>query len=181
MVLVAGGFATAVGVFWVRYENKFGTIDKSRESLSWDPDQSNATSTIYANPAYGVSLNLPGKWVHTRPPYKCFCTLSGPGKFVTMFWPLFPAPSPSVDAEAASISTNYRTRAGWILQSNESTPINRRPARLLRYKISNLHSDFMLVLVKQWPVMYASGITGPESSDEWQQIGDALPHALTIQ
>ncbi len=186
LLVVVGGPLFGARAWWGRYVAKFNTIDKTRESLSWEPSESQPMFTIYANPVYGVSLNLPGQWVRIQSPYKSFCTLigspdAGSDHFDVMFSPIFPALSLSIDADANAIRDRYN-RQGWTLQSEESIRINGKRARVFHFATSVQRLDLDLVLVKKWPVTYAIAFTGDSTQQAgWQRLRDALPQSLQIK
>ena len=172
--------------WWGHYVARFNSIDKTRESLSWEPSESQPMFTVYANPAYGVSLNLPGQWVRVQSPFKSFCTLigspdAGPGRFDVMFWPIFPALATSIDPDANAVRDRY-IKLGWTLKSEEWTRVNGRRARVLRFAASVQRRDLDVVMVKKWPVTYALAFTGASTQQNgWQRLRDSLPQSLAIK
>src|SRR5208282_3739703 len=142
-------------------------------------------STTYTNPAYGVTLKLPGRWMRVRPPYPSFCTLAGdpsdgPSRFDVMFWPIYTASPASLDDEANMMAVMYQRNAGWTFRGGESLQINGRYARILRFSTSP-RDDLTLVVVKKWPATYGLLFTGPgDATEDWQHLRAALSQSIEI-
>src|SRR5271154_3555416 len=81
LIVVVVGFVAVVGGLSFYYASKYTAIDKSHDSMSWDPDQSEAVSTTFESPAAGVSLKLPGKWEISATATNYLCHLVNPDHF----------------------------------------------------------------------------------------------------
>jgi|GEM_PF-5194605 hypothetical protein len=186
IVLFVGSVAGAAGL-WVHYAAKFNKIDKTHEVPSSDTSRAGDLSTIYTNPAYGVTLKLPGQWRRARAPFRSFCTLAGSPdggltRLYAMFWPIFTGAPASVDTESNMIAAGYRRNAGWTLLGSESIQINGRDARMLRFSIPQGNAELALIVVNKWPATYALAVTGPSNApDAWQRLRAALPQSIEIK
>jgi hypothetical protein len=181
LIVVVVGLVAVVGGLSFYYASKYTAIEKTHDSMSWDPDQSEAASTTFESPAAGVSLKLPGKWELSKTPTNYLCRLVNADHFSAALEVDFPALTPSVDGVAARVATHFETISHWTLIRDESLQVNGLPAHLLRMN-SQRNVDVDIVLVKKWPVNYDLTIAGrPDATDEWQRIEDALPQAITIK
>lgn len=185
VVLIAVGMIVAsmigAGVWLVRFSVKFGVIDHTRESISWDPNQSRAVSTTYANPAYGVALTLPGQWDSPKAPQNFLCHLYASNGFNAVLKAAFPELNPSIDSVAAINVSILQGRDNWTFDGEESAELSGLPARILHFTTPK-HVDCDVILVKRWPVTYALSIAGPaDATADWQRIRGAFPEALQIK
>lgn len=179
LVIVVTGFAVS-GILFVRYAAKFAEIDRTQESLSWDGAPGEVLHTTYKNPAYGVTLTLPGAWKPTQGATRFLCHLNGPDRFNAVFGASFPVLTPSVDSDASLVANRYETIDGWVLNSQESTTISGLPAHILRLT-SRRSVGVDLVMVKKWPVVYELSVAGPSAdSEHWRIVRAALPQAIHI-
>ena len=181
LVIVVAGFAVS-GTLLVRYTGKFTEMDRTRESLSWDGAQGEVAHTTYKNPAYGVTLTLPGRWLPSKTPVTdpYLFHLVAFDRFNAVFWPDFPAFTSSVDEDATRFVRGYEAR-GWRLDSEESTSVSGLPAHVLRF--GSPRGNFAdLVIVKKWPVLYTLSVAGPASDlDHWKMVRAALPQAIQMK
>jgi hypothetical protein len=181
LIVVVVGLVAVVGGFSFYYASKYAAIDKTHDSLTWDPQQSNALFTTFESPAGGVTMKLPGEWEMSRNPTKYLCHLVNPDNFSAVLELDFPALTPSLDADASQVATRYETGAQWTLIREESFQVNGMPAHLLRFDTQR-NVDVDIVMLKKWPVDYGLSIAGrPDATDEWQRIEAALPQAITIK
>jgi hypothetical protein len=179
LVIVVAGFAVS-GTLLIRYAAKFTQMDRTRESLSWDGGPGPVLHTIYRNPAYGVTLILPGAWKPGHAPTPYLCHLIGFGRFSAVFAAAFPAFSSSVDGDAALVTKRYEAN-GWTLNSEESTTIRDLPAHIL-HLTSHRALDVDVVMVKKWPVDYELSVAGQSAdSEQWEIIHAALRQAIQIR
>ncbi|MGA2509307.1 MAG: hypothetical protein ABSG27_03690 [Candidatus Acidiferrales bacterium] len=180
LAIVVAGFVSA-GIMLVRYASKFGSMDRTHESLSWEPNQGDAVSTTYANPKYGVTLKLPGRWEFSPTPTKYLCHLLSSDGFNAVFELDFPVLTPSVDSDAAMVARRYEGRDGWTLDSEESLEVSGLPAHVLR-TTSPRKIGINVLLVKKWPLVYGLDVAGPaDAADEWQRLRAALPQSIEIK
>jgi len=172
--------AVATVVFLARYSGKFLQADKTRESLSWDGAPGEILRTTYTNPAYGLTLKLPGQWLPSKTPTRFLCHLVGFGRFHAVLETDFPVLTASIDQDANLVARRYETAQGWTLNSDEPTHVSGLPAHMLRLTTPR-GVDVDLMLVKRWPVDYGLSVAGPAGdSDDWQRIRQALPPSLEI-
>src|ERR1700689_2222969 len=132
LIVVVVGLVAVVGGLSVYYASKYAAIDKTHDSLTWDPQQSNALSTTFESPAGGVTMKLPGEWEMARNPTKYLCHLVNPDHFNVVLEVDFPELTPSVDVDASQVAMRYETRNQWTLIREESLLVNGVPAHLLR-------------------------------------------------
>lgn len=179
LVIVVAGFAVS-GTLLVRYMAKFAEIDRTHESLSWDGAPGEILHTTYTNPAYGLTLKLPGRWLPSERPASdpyLFHLVAFDG-FHALFWPEFPVLTSSVNEDAARFVRGYETR-GWRLDSEESTSVSGLPAHVLRFDSPRGNAD--LVIVKKGPALYTLSVAGPASDlDHWKMVRAALLQAIQI-
>jgi len=181
LIVVVVGFVAVVGGLSFYYASKYTAIDRTHDSLSWDPEQSNAQFTTFESLGAGVTLKLPGKWELSANPTKYLCHLVNPDHFNAVLELDFPALTSSIELDAAQVTARYQTRNRWTLIRDESLEVNGLPAHLLRMN-SQRNVDVDIVLVKKWPVDYGLSIAGrPDATDEWKRIEDALPQAITVK
>jgi hypothetical protein len=187
VIVVVMSCAGTAAFLWIHYSARYTNIDKSRETLSFDLDQSQAPFTTYTNPPYGVTLTLPGRWARIRPPINCFVTLggspdSGATHFDAMFWPVFTGVPSQVDTQAQLISAAYSVAAGWKLEKSESMEINGRYARVMSFATQQRNLSLTLVVLNKGSVTYSLVLVGPSNApDAWRQLEDALPNAIAVQ
>jgi hypothetical protein len=180
-VIAFAMLAVGTVVVLFRYSSKFLQADKTRESLSWDGAPGEILHTTYTNPAYGLTLKLPGQWLPSKTPTKFLCHLVGFGRFHAVLETDFPVFTSSVDGDAALVARRYETAQGWTLNSDEPARVSGLPARVLRLTTPR-GVDVDLVLVKRWPVVYGLSVAGPAGdSDDWQRVRQALPQSLEIR
>jgi hypothetical protein len=180
LVIVVAGFAVS-GTLLVRYASKFTQMDRTHESLSWDGAPGETGHTIYKNPAYGVTLTLPGAWTPSKHPTRYLCHLVGFNRFNAALEADFPVLTPSIDSDAALVAKRYETNQGWTLNGEESTSISGLPAHVLHMAGSS-GIDVDLVMIKKWPVDYGLSVAGPTAdSEHWKAVRAALPQAIEIK
>ena len=181
LIVVVVGLVAVVGGFSFYYASKFSAIDKTHDSLTWDPQQTNALFTTFESPSARVTMKLPGEWEWSKTPTKYLCHLANPDHFNAVLEVDFPALTPSVDVDASQVAMRYETGAQWTLIREESFQVNGIPAHLLRFD-THRNVDVDIVMLKKWPVDYGLSIAGrPDATDEWQRIEAALPQAITIK
>jgi hypothetical protein len=181
LIVVVVGLVAVVGGLSVYYTSKYTAIDKTHDSLTWDPQQTNALVTTFESPAGRVTMKLPGEWEMSKTPTKYLCHLVNPDHFNAVLEVDFPALTPSIEVDASQVAMRYETGAQWTLIREESLLVNGVPAHLLHLDTHrNVNVD--IVMLKKWPVDYSLSIAGrPDATDEWQRIEDALPQAITIK
>jgi hypothetical protein len=181
LIVVVVGLVAVVGGLSIYYSSKYTAIDKSHDSLTWVPEQSDARFTTFESPGVGVTLKLPGKWEPSKTPTKYLCHLVNPDNFNAVFEVDFPILTPSVDVDATQVATRYETANHWTLIRDESLEVNGLPAHLLRMNTQrNVVVD--IVMIRKWPVDYGLSIAGrPDATADWQSIEDALPRAISIR
>jgi len=181
LIAVAVALVAVVAGFSIYYSSKYAAINRTNDSISWDPDHSDAVFTTFESPSAGVTLKLPGKWELSKTPTKYICHLVNPANFNAVLELDFPSLTPSIDVDAAQVTTRYETKNQWTISRDESIEVNGFPAHLLRMDTHrNVYVD--IVLVKKWPADYGLSIAGrPDATDEWQRIEAALPQAITIK
>jgi len=180
LVIVVAGFAVS-GTLLVRYAAKFTEIDRTQESLSWDGAPGEVLHTTYKNPAYGVTLTLPGAWKPARGPDRFLCHLTASDGFNAVLAADFPILTPSVDGDAALVANRYEKNEGWVLDSEQSTTISGMPAHILRLTTPR-GVGVDLLMMKKWPVVYEVSVAGPSvDSERWKTIRAALPQSIQIR
>jgi len=181
LIVTVVGVVAVVGGFSFYYASKYSAIDKTHDSLTWDPQQTNALFTTFESPAAGAALKLPGEWEWSKTTTKYLCHLVNSDHFNAVFELDFPELTPSVDVDASQVAMRYETGAQWTLIREESFQVNGIPAHLLRFD-THRNVDVDIVMLKKWPVDYGLSIAGrPDATDEWQRIEAALPQAITIK
>lgn len=180
IVAVVALVAVVVG-FSFHYAYKYAAIDKTHDSLTWDPQQTNALFTTFESPAAGAKLKLPGEWEMARNTTKYLCHLVNSDHFNAVLEVDFPALTPSIDVDATQVAMRYETGNHWTLIREESLVVNGVPAHLLRMDTHrNVNLD--IVMLKKWPADYSLSIAGrSDATSEWQRIEDALPQSITVQ
>jgi hypothetical protein len=179
-LVVVIGFVFS-GTLFVRYTSKFAQADRRHESLSWDGAPGEVLRTTYRNPAYGVTLKLPGAWTPSKVPTRFLCHLVAFDRFSAVMEADFPILTSSVDEDAALVARRYETNQGWALRSGESTTISGLPAHILRMT-SPRGFDVDMVMVKKWPVLYALSVAGPsDDSEHWNTVRAALLQSIEIK
>jgi hypothetical protein len=179
LLIVVVGFSVS-SVLLVRYIGKFTLMDRSHESLSWDGAPGGIHHTTYKNPAYGVTLTLPGEWTPSRKPTSYLCHLVASTHFSAVLQTNFPVLTPSIDDDATLLAKRYTSYPGYVLKGDEAASISGFPAHLLRLSTPR-GVDLDVVMVKKWPVVYALSVAGPsDDSDDWKTVRSALPRALQI-
>lgn len=174
-------FIVLIASFSVHYASQYGSIDKSKDSLSWDPDLSDPVFTTFASPSAGVTLKLPGKWEHSKNSTRFLCHLISPDGFNAVLELDFPILTPSIDVDAAQVGKRYQLQNQWSIVRDQSLEVSGQPAHLLRMDARN-NIALDLLLIKKWPAVYGLSIAGPStSSDAWRRIEDALPQSIKIQ
>ena len=112
VVVVVGSLGAVMG-YWSHFSRRYGHIDRSRETLSFDLDKVQNVSTTYSNPPYGVSLTLPGNWRRISVPNQSFVGLAdGAGStphFSVLFQPAFTGFPMPTDNEANVLAAKYAT------------------------------------------------------------------------
>jgi hypothetical protein len=194
VVVVVVGSIGGVMCYWIHFSKKYGHIDRSRETLSYDTDGSQdvdhatAVSTTYANPAYGVSLTLPGKWRRAAVPNQnqSFIGLvadrdDSMAHFAAQFRPFFTGVPESVDMEANTLAGRYANLADTKLDNREQITIGDRTATILRFSTGARKSSFVIVVVNKGPVAYVLIIVGPaDTAANWQRLDSMLPQSIRI-
>jgi hypothetical protein len=187
VIVAVVGLGGTAALLWIHYSTRYTNIDKSHEKLSWNLNQSQSPSTTYANPPYGVTLKLPGRWVRVPPPYPCFVTLAGSPDssathFDVMFWPIFTGLPSSVDTQAMLIGAAYSRGAGWKLEKSETMQIDGRNAHVMSFATQEQNLSLTLAVLNKGFVTYALIFAGPENApDDWRQIHEALPQAVSLR
>jgi len=180
LVIVVAGFGVS-GVLFVRYTGRFTRTDRSHESLSQEGAPGEVLHTIYRNPAYGVTLTLPGAWAPSKHPTPFLCHLVAFARFNAVLEADFPVLTPSVDSDAQLVAKRYEVNQGWTLKGEESTSVSGFPARVLHLTTSR-GADVDLMMVKKWPIIYALSVAGPSAdSEHWKMVRDALPKSIAIK
>lgn len=180
LLIVVAGFAVS-GVLFVRYTAKFTQMDRTHESISQDGAPGDILHTTYKNPAYGVTLTLPGAWAPSKSPTPFLCHLVAFTRFNAVLEADFPVLTPSVDSDAALVAKRYEMNQGWTLKGEESTTVSGFPAHVLHLTTSR-GADVDLLMVKKWPMVYALSVAGPSAdSEHWKIVRDALPQSIAIK
>jgi len=180
LLIVVAGFAFS-GVLFVRYAGKFTRMDRSHESLSQEGAPGDVLHTVYTNPAYGVTLTLPGAWVPSKHPTPYLCHLVAFTRFNAVLEADFPVLTPSVDSDASLVAKRYEMNQGWTLKGEESTSVSGFPAHVLHLTTSR-GADVDLMMVKKWPIIYALSVAGPSAdSEHWKMVRDALAQSISLK
>jgi hypothetical protein len=179
IVVVVGGFGTIFAVS-AHYIAKFSRIDRSHESLSWEPNLAQANSTTFDSPGYGVSLKLPGKWELTQVASTDIChLLRADRRFNVLVRPYFPSFAPP-GGIAAQIAQTFQLQ-GWILKGQNSITVSGLPAEEIQFVTPKAAQVDELVIQKV-PVVYFVAVSGPASdADSWEVLRGALPQAISIR
>ncbi|HTW22659.1 MAG TPA: hypothetical protein VMD78_03615 [Candidatus Baltobacteraceae bacterium] len=184
LAIVLVGSCVSV-VLFVRYTGKFREMDRSHESLSWQrgpgPMQNVTESTTYKNPAYGLTLTLPGDWRPSRRPTPYLCHLVAFTRFNALLEADFPILTPTIEDDAALVVKRYAGSPGLTLKSEQAMTVNGYPAHLL-HLTSSRNVDLDMVMVKKWPADYVLSVAGPSDDFyDWNMVRAALPQALQLQ
>jgi hypothetical protein len=179
LFIVVAGFSIS-GVLLVRYIGKFTRMDRAHESLSWDSAPGGIHHTTYKNPAYGVTLTLPGEWTPSKRPTPYLCHLVSLTHFNAVLQTDFPVLTSSIDDDATLLAKRYTSYPGYILKGDEATRISGFPAHILQLSTPR-GVDLEVIMVKKWPIVYGLSVAGPSGdSDDWKTVRTALPQALQI-
>jgi hypothetical protein len=179
IVVVVGGFGAIFAVS-AHYVGKFSHINRSHESLSWDPNLAQATSTTFDSPGYGVSLKLPGKWALTQEASTDIChLLRADRRFNVLVRPYFPSFAPP-SAVAAQLVNRFRPM-GWNVESENSITVSGLPAEEIHW-VTPKGAGVDELVVQKIPVLYFVVLSGPASdADSWELFRGALPQAISIR
>jgi hypothetical protein len=179
VVLFVGGIGAFVAVT-AHYAARYGDIDHSHESLSWDPSISQATSTTFESPRYGVTLKLPGKWDSMQQTPNVIChLLRADRRFNVLVRPFFPSFAPP-GTVAAQIAQRFQSQ-GWIFKGENSITVSGLPADEIQF-VTPKGAEVDELVIQRVPVVYFVALSGPTSDvDSWQRLHDALPQSITIR
>jgi hypothetical protein len=180
LFLLAIAFGVYVASRW--FSNQFLKIDQSRATLGADD-----SGLVYQNPTYGVTLRLPGIWLPDTGKSSHFCDLLGPQGvgpegFVAGFWPVFSAPTQSLDDFVAALRDNLLAKGTYTLEGEEKLLVNGMPARELRLSAWGGEGTVLVIVVKRRLSAYVLAIFGPVvSRTAWQGIIDGLPSSIEVK
>ena len=168
-------------LYWFHYIQKYGNIDRSGETLSFDYDPHQNISTTYSNPKYGVSLTLPGNWSRIGVASNAFVGLADAPprtspRFLVILEPAFTGIPLSVDAEASSLASRYAKLARGTLERIERISINGRNARVLYFSGDAANRTVRMAVFDRGPIAYILIIYGPtDATARWQYLDSILP------
>jgi hypothetical protein len=172
--------------YWFHYIQKYGNIDRSGETLSFDYDPHQNISTTYSNPKYGVSLTLPGNWSRIGVASHAFVGLADAPprtspRFLVVLEPAFTGVPLSVDAEANSLAGRYAKLARGTLEKIERTSINGRDARVLSFSGDAANRTVRMAVFDRGPIAYILIIYGPtDATARWQYLDSMLPQSIKL-
>lgn len=179
VVLFVGGIGAFVAVT-AHYAARYGNIDHSHESLSWDPSISQAASTTFESPGYGITLKLPGRWDSMKQTPNVICRLlRADRRFNVLVRPYFPSFSPP-GSVSAQIARRFQSQ-GWIVKGENSITVSGLPADEIQL-VTPKGAEVDELVIQKVPVVYFVALSGPASDAEsWQLLRDALPQSITIR
>ncbi len=158
-ILAVGAYALYRAGSW--YSRRYLNIDQSQATFVATDEES-----VYRNPAYGVTLRLPGRWAReSRTPVGHYCQLRQlHTRAFAGFRTQFVSPQQNI--------------------SQESLTVNGRTARQLTFEYTltgELWRMVMLLMNKAYN-LYQVTLVGPVGDDDsWKELVESLSHAVEIQ
>jgi hypothetical protein len=188
VILVFSGVAiltvTCYGLYragsW--YSHRFWNIDQSQATFVATDEES-----VYRNPAYGVTLRLPGHWEQSPggSVMGIFCSLSrSDGKAYAFFQTHFASPRQNLDEQVAAMAFASTRMSHYKLVGIDRLKVNGRLARLITLE-STSEGEFQrqaVLLIKKEYNLYSFEIydhNGDE--DSWKELMNSLSHAVELQ
>ena len=178
-VLAVGGFLLYRAGSW--FSRHFLNIDQSQATFV-----SSVEESVYANPAYGVTLRLPGNWrQRAKSPIGHFCILYAPEFGASaLFRPQFTTPQQSLDEFANGMIFGLINGARYKLTGQDRLTVNGQPARRIsfEYTLTGKPSQMALLVLKKGYYAYLLTIVAPPRDDDsWKNLMDSLDRAVEIK
>ncbi|HEX9223384.1 MAG TPA: hypothetical protein VF860_08630 [Candidatus Acidoferrales bacterium] len=178
-ILAVGAYALYRAGSW--YSRRYLNIDQSQATFVATDEES-----VYRNPAYGVTLRLPGRWAReSRTPVGHYCQLRQlHTRAFAGFRTQFVSPQQNMDQFTGALVFGLAKRGSYKLISQESLTVNGRTARQLTFEYTltgELWRMVMLLMNKAYN-LYQVTLVGPVGDDDsWKELVESLSHAVEIQ
>ncbi len=180
-ILAVGGYALYRAGSW--YSRRYLNIDQSQATFVAGDAES-----VYRNPAYGVALRLPGRWVQAQAPIANYCALQQPnnGAYAT-FRVQFSSPQQTLDQLAGVTMFGLVKGARFKLVGQDSLDVNGQAARrmIFEYALSGVDgkpSRMVMLMMKRGYNAYTVMIFAPLAGDDyWKELVDSLDRAVEIK
>jgi hypothetical protein len=174
VVFIGGGVILYKGMQWAK-DRLVPNVDQSRATIS-----STMKESVYQNPAFGVTLRLPGQWDVSPGTGPIFCSFTREG---TYLWlqnaPRLP--SGTFEQMGENLKAQFADPSKVDVLSDEKFTLHGLPARRWVYRDKDDHnSQHGNCLVLGGTHTYFLNLTGAPNDEVWKTFLEHLPEAWEL-